>query len=73
VIGTITKIAPFGAFARIDESLEGLIPISELREDPVQHPKEVVKEGDILTLKIIRIERERQRLALSLKQADSEY
>ena len=73
VTGTITKLALFGAFARIDDSLEGLIHISELSENPVQHPKEVVKEGDILTLKIIRIERERHRLALSLKQANEEY
>lgn len=69
VQGTITRLAPFGAFARIDEEIEGLIHISELSPRVVHHPKEVVKEGDVVTLKILRIEPERRRLGLSLKQA----
>ncbi|MGQ9573321.1 MAG: 30S ribosomal protein S1 [Dehalococcoidia bacterium] len=69
VTGQITKLAPFGAFARIEGPIEGLIHISELVERRVAHPQEVVKEGDILPLKIVRIERDRHRLGLSLKQA----
>ncbi|MFQ5879424.1 MAG: 30S ribosomal protein S1 [Dehalococcoidia bacterium] len=72
VVGHVTKLTPFGAFARIDESLEGLIHVSELAERHVTHPREVVKEGDTLPLKIVRIERERHRLGLSLKQARPE-
>ena len=72
VEGTITKVANFGAFARIEGPFEGLIHISELSDELVRHPKEVVKEGDVLTLKILRIEPERQRLGLSLKQAEEE-
>jgi len=69
VTGQVTKLAPFGAFARIEGPLEGLIHISELVDRRVAHPQEVVKEGDTLPLKIVRIERHRHRLGLSLKQA----
>ena len=72
VRGTITKLATFGAFAHIDGPVEGLIHISELADRRIQHPKEVVKEGDVLTLKVIRIESDRRRLALSLRQAVEE-
>ena len=70
ISGTITNITPFGAFARIEGSVEGLIHISELSYNIIQHPKEIVKEGDVLTLKILKIEPERKRLALSLKQVE---
>jgi small subunit ribosomal protein S1 len=76
VEGTITKLAKFGAFARIkdDDQIEGLIHISELADGRINHPKEVVKEGQVLTLRIIRIDAERRRLGLSLKRVDqAEY
>ena len=68
VSGTVTKLANFGAFARIDRGIEGLIHISELAHQVIKHPRDVVNEGDELQLKIIRIEPERRRLGLSLKQ-----
>jgi len=68
VQGTVTKLANFGAFARIDRGIEGLIHISELSHQVIKHPRDVVNEGDELELKIIRIEPERRRLGLSLKQ-----
>ena len=73
VKSTVTKLTTFGAFARIEGSVEGLIHISELSDRNVQHPKEVVDVGDVLTLKIIRIEPERRRLGLSLKQAEEPW
>jgi len=69
VEGVITKIVPFGAFAQIGDHVEGLIHISELADGRVNHPHEVVKEGDVVPLKIIRIDAERRRVGLSLKQA----
>ena len=69
VSGTITKLVDFGAFARIDGGIEGLIHISELSERRINHPKEVVQEGEALTLKILSIEPQRRRLRLSLRQA----
>jgi len=75
VEGTITKLTNFGAFARLkDDEIEGLIHISELSDERVTHPKEVVKEGDVLTLRIIRIDPERRRMGLSLRKvASAEY
>jgi ribosomal protein S1 len=72
VNGKITKLAAFGAFAEIEPGVEGLIHISELSEDRITHPKQVVREGDELPLKIIRIEPARHRLGLSLRQVDEE-
>ena len=70
VSATVTKLTNFGAFARLEGSVEGLIHISELSYSNVNHPRDVVKEGDMLTLRILKIEPERKRLALSLKQAE---
>ncbi len=73
VTGTITKLASFGAFARLDDNIEGLVHVSELADRRIQHPKEVVKEGDQVTLRVIRIDAARRRLGLSLKRATEEY
>ena len=72
VPGAITKLVTFGAFARIEGPVEGLIHVSELVDRRISHPKEVVKEGDIVPLKIVRIERDRYRLGLSLRRARDE-
>ena len=70
VAATVTKLADFGAFARLEDSIEGLIHVTELTNAVVTHPREVVAEGDAIKVKILRIEMERKRLGLSLKQAD---
>jgi small subunit ribosomal protein S1 len=72
VSATITKLASFGAFARVDEGIEGLIHVSELSDRRINHPKEVVKEGDVLQLRVIKIDPERRRLGLSLKRVEGE-
>lgn len=72
VDATITKLTNFGAFARVEGSVEGLVHISELTDRVVQHPREVVREGDKVRLKVLRIEPERRRLGLSLKQAEGD-
>jgi len=69
--GKITHLTKFGAFARLGEELEGLIHISELSEQRINHPKEVVKEGDVVTLRIIKLDPERRRIGLSLRKVDS--
>ncbi len=73
VSATITKLAKFGAFARIDgaDEIEGLIPMPELSDSRLEHPKEVVKEGQQVTLRIVKIEAENRRVGLSLKRASS--
>ncbi len=69
VKGAITQLANFGAFARIQDGIEGLIHVSELSDDRVAHPRNVVKEGDEMTLRIIRIDPQRRRMGLSLRRA----
>jgi small subunit ribosomal protein S1 len=68
--GTVTKLVNFGAFVRVRDGLEGLIHISELSNQRVAHPGDVVHEGQLLKLRIISLESERHRLGLSLKQAE---
>ena len=64
--GTITKLASFGAFARVKGGLEGLIHLSELSYEKIDLPSDVVSEGQEVEVKIIKIEEERKRLGLSL-------
>jgi small subunit ribosomal protein S1 len=68
--GTVTKLVNFGAFVRVRDGLEGLIHISELSNQRVAHPGDVVHEGQSLKLRIISLDSERHRLGLSLKQAE---
>ena len=72
VTGKITKLTNFGAFARVDEGIEGLIHISELSEQRIAHPREVVEEGQELSLRVIRIDASRQRLGLSLRRVSED-
>lgn len=73
VKGTVTKLTKFGAFARLVDApdIEGLIHISELSEQRVNHPKEVVKEGERLTLRVVKVDVKNRRLGLSLKRVSS--
>src|SRR5437879_2122391 len=68
VNGTVAKLAPFGAFARIEDGIEGLIHLSELPAG--MDPKASLHEGQQLQLRILRIDAERRRLGLSLRQAE---
>lgn len=70
VEGTITKITNFGAFARLDGDVEGLIHISELSDQRIGHPREVVQEGQVLSLRVIRIDTARKRIGLSLRRVN---
>jgi small subunit ribosomal protein S1 len=71
VEGMITRLTKFGAFARLEGDIEGLIHISELSENRVEHPKEVLREGETKTLRVIRIDGEQHRIGLSLRKVDS--
>ena len=68
----MTKLTDFGAFARVEDTVEGLIHVSELTEAHIRHPKEVVDVGDTMTLRVVSLDPERHRLGLSLKQAEEE-
>ncbi|SRR5579884_93154 len=67
VSGKITKLATFGAFAEIESGVEGLIHISELSSERITHPRQVVREGDVVQARIIKMDPARRRLGLSMR------
>ncbi len=76
VEGEITRLTNFGAFAKLrraagESELEGLIHISEISERRIEHPKEVIHVGDIVTLRIVKIDEENHRIGLSIRRVDS--
>jgi len=71
VEGKITRLTKFGAFARLDDDVEGLIHISEISDHRIEHPKEALHEGDVKTLRVIRIDADQHRIGLSLRKVDS--
>jgi small subunit ribosomal protein S1 len=71
VEGIITRLTKFGAFARLEGDIEGLIHISEISENRIEHPKEVLKEGEVVSLRVIRIDPDQHRIGLSLRKVDS--
>lgn len=70
--GTVTKIVSFGAFVEIYNGVEGLVHISELSEQHVENPRQVLNEGDVVRVRILEIDTERRRLSLSAKQVDGQ-
>lgn len=68
VQGTVTNVVNFGAFTRLEEGLEGLIHVSELAEGNFLHPRNVVNEGETVIARVLHIDGERRRIALSLRQ-----
>lgn len=71
VEATITRLAKFGAFARLENGVEGLIHISEISDQHIEHPREVLHEGEKLVLRVIKVDPENRRIGLSLKKVDS--
>ncbi len=71
VEGTISNIVDFGAFVDLD-GIDGLIHISELSWGHVNHPSEVLNIGDTVAVKVLDIDRERQRISLGLKQTQED-
>jgi small subunit ribosomal protein S1 len=67
VKGKITKVTDFGAFVEIESGIEGLVHVSELRDERVENPRDVVKEGDDIEIKIIDINTTDRKVALSVK------
>ncbi len=69
VHGSVTKITNFGVFVELEEGLEGLLHISELADHKVESPQDVVKAGDKIDVKILRVDIEERKIGLSLKRA----
>jgi len=69
VDATITRVMPYGAFARVTTGIEGLIHISEIAPRRIASPAEVVHLGDLVRVRVVAIDPERRRLSLSVRQA----
>ncbi len=67
VAGTIIKVTGFGAFAEFDDGLEGLIHVSQLSSEKVTHPEKVVKVGDEIKAKVIKVDTTSKKIGLSIK------
>ena len=72
VDATITQLASFGAFARLEDGVEGLIHVSEMGDGRIQHPRELVAEGDTVPVRIIRIDPARKRIGLSMRRVEGD-
>jgi small subunit ribosomal protein S1 len=73
VEATVTKLTKYGAFARLNDEfeLEGLIHVSELSDEHVEHPQDIVSSGQIVAARIIRVDAEQRQLGLSIKKVAS--
>jgi small subunit ribosomal protein S1 len=69
VDATVTRVMPYGAFARVPLGIEGLIHVSEIAARRVTTPAEVVHPGDVVRVRVVAIDPERRRLSLSVRQA----
>jgi small subunit ribosomal protein S1 len=69
VHGTVTKITNFGVFVELESGLEGLLHISELSDQKVENPQDVVKPGEQVDVKILRVDVNDRKIGLSLKRA----
>jgi small subunit ribosomal protein S1 len=67
VSGTIIKVTGFGAFAEFGDGLEGLIHVSQLSSTKVTNPEQVVKMGDVIKAKVIKVDTTNKKIALSIK------
>jgi small subunit ribosomal protein S1 len=67
ITGPVTNVTPFGAFVQVEEAVEGLIHASELDVDPQVQPRDVLQPGQEVTAKVISLDRQRQRMGLSLR------
>ncbi|MGZ6030104.1 MAG: S1 RNA-binding domain-containing protein, partial [Myxococcaceae bacterium] len=75
--GKVTKVTDFGAFVELEPGIEGLVHVSELRDERVENPRDVVKEGDEIEVKVIDMDLQERKVALSVKalsrEGDDDY
>ncbi len=70
VTGTVTKITNFGVFVGLEDGLEGLLHISELADHKVDNPEDVVKVGEQIEVKVLRVDAEERKIGLSRKRVE---
>ena len=68
VAGTVTKITDFGAFVKLEDGVEGLVHVSEIDWGHVNHPRDVLKEGDEVEVKVLSADPNERRISLSIRE-----
>lgn len=71
--GEVVKVADFGAFVRLNASTDGMVHISEIASFRVERVSDIIKEGMIVPVKVISVDREKGRIGLSIKEADKDF
>jgi small subunit ribosomal protein S1 len=72
IAGQVTKLVPFGAFVRVGEGIEGLVHISELSDQHVESPDQVVQVGEQVRVKVVDVDVSRRRISLSTRRVAEE-
>ena len=67
---TITKLMPFGAFAELEDGIEGLVHISQISEQRISKPEEILRIGQKANAKILDIDREKRKIELSIRELE---
>jgi small subunit ribosomal protein S1 len=70
--GAVTKLVPFGAFVRVGEGIEGLVHISELSDQHVESPEQIVSVGQTVRVKVVDVDVSRRRISLSMRRVAEE-
>lgn len=68
MVGAVTKITDFGAFVRLEEGIEGLVHVSELDWGHISHPRDVLKEGEEVEVKVLHVDKKERRISLSIRE-----
>jgi polyribonucleotide nucleotidyltransferase len=71
--GEVVKVADFGAFVRLDAFNDGMVHVSEIAPFRVDRVADIIKEGMIVPVKVISVDREKGRIGLSIKEADKDF
>lgn len=72
VMGTVSRLQPFGAFVELAPGIEGLVHVSQISHRRIHHPKEVVQVGDKVECKVLEFDRTKKQIRLSLKEMSTE-
>ena len=70
VSGQVTKVTDFGVFVKLEEGVEGLVHVSEISWDHVNHPGDILSEGDDVEAEVLEVNKDERRISLSMKQVE---
>ena len=72
VEGTVDRFLPFGALVKLNDTVEGMIHVSEISEERVEKPEDVLKAGQVVKVKVIKVDRSHRKIGLSITKAKAD-